>query len=197
MAVGRHVDGHAVDLDGQIGAVVEVEAAQKILVGFARAGMLGGDQPGTTSNASPGREKGWAFTSTPLMVMALAAVGCMYAGPAVADPDVTPLLTCVGTGALGWTADGFRALLSRRGGLVRLRGLASGGFTVTAGSCPGAGVVTSCASAGDTMTNRDAAAENVRQAVLPTLMPPHDNCYNHRTTVSVRLNPRLTLASEV
>ena len=57
--------------------------------------------PGTTSSASPGREKGWAFTSAPLMVMALAAVGCMYAGPAVADPDVTPLLTCGGTGALG------------------------------------------------------------------------------------------------
>ena len=57
--------------------------------------------PGTTSSASPGRENGRAFTSAPLMVMALAAVGCMYAGPAVADPDVTPLLTCGGTGALG------------------------------------------------------------------------------------------------
>ena len=101
VAMGRHVDGHAVDLDGEIGAVVEIEAAQKILVGFAFAGMLGDDQPGTTSSASPGREKGWAFTSAPLMVMALAAVGCMYAGPAVADPDVTPLLTCGGTGALG------------------------------------------------------------------------------------------------
>ena len=35
------------------------------------------------------------------MVMALAAVGCMYAGPADADPDVTPLLIGGGTGALG------------------------------------------------------------------------------------------------
>ena len=45
VAVGRHVDRHAVDADGQIGAVVEIEAAQKILVGFALAGMLGHDQP--------------------------------------------------------------------------------------------------------------------------------------------------------
>ena len=57
--------------------------------------------PGTTSSASPGREKGCAFTSAPLMVVALAAVGCMYAGPAAADPDVTPLLTCGATGILG------------------------------------------------------------------------------------------------
>jgi hypothetical protein len=35
------------------------------------------------------------------MVVALAAVGCMYAGPAAADPDVTPLLTCGATGTLG------------------------------------------------------------------------------------------------
>ena len=58
--------------------------------------------PGTTSSASPARKKGRAFTSAPLMVMALAAVGCMYAGPAVADPDVTPrLIGGGGTGTLG------------------------------------------------------------------------------------------------
>ena len=57
--------------------------------------------PGTTSSASPTRENGWAFTSAPLMVMALAAVGCSMPAPPVADPDVTPLLTCGGTGALG------------------------------------------------------------------------------------------------
>ena len=44
VAMGRHVDRHAVDGDGEIGAVVEIEAAQKILVGFALAGMLGHDQ---------------------------------------------------------------------------------------------------------------------------------------------------------
>jgi hypothetical protein len=32
------------------------------------------------------------------MVVALAAVGCMYAGPAAADPDVTPGFTCGATG---------------------------------------------------------------------------------------------------
>jgi hypothetical protein len=74
---------------------------RKYWFGFAFAGMLGHDQPGTTSSASPGREKGSAFTSAPLMVVALAAVGCMYAGPAAADPDVTPLLTCGATGTLG------------------------------------------------------------------------------------------------
>ena len=44
VAMGRHVDRHAVDGDGEIRAVVEIEAAQKILVGFALAGMLGHDQ---------------------------------------------------------------------------------------------------------------------------------------------------------
>jgi hypothetical protein len=34
------------------------------------------------------------------MVMALAAAGCRYAGPAVAEPDVTPLLTGDGAAAL-------------------------------------------------------------------------------------------------
>lgn len=41
-----HVDGHAVDLDGEIGAVVKVEAAQEILIGFTFSGMLGDDQAG-------------------------------------------------------------------------------------------------------------------------------------------------------
>src|SRR4051794_30123957 len=100
--------------------------------------------PGTTSRASPTRENGWAFTSAPLMVKALAAVGCMYVGPAVADSDVTPLLTCGGIGALGWTADGFRAVLSRRGGLGRVRDRGSGGGSVTGGGLGapgGAGVL--------------------------------------------------------
>ena len=56
--MGRHVDGHAVDLDGQIGAVVEIEAAQKILVGFALAGMLGDDQPGHGLQRLAGPQEG-------------------------------------------------------------------------------------------------------------------------------------------
>jgi hypothetical protein len=38
--------GHAVDGNGQIRAMVEIEAAQEILVGFTLAGMLGDDQAG-------------------------------------------------------------------------------------------------------------------------------------------------------
>ena len=153
--------------------------------------------PGTTSSASPGRAKGWAFTSAPLMVMALAAVGCMYAGPAVADPDVTPLLTCDGTAALGWTADGFRAVRSRRDGLGRLRGLASGGVTVTAGSWSGHPTATLCASAGRTTTNSDAAAENAPRAAPRNALPPNDNCYTRRTTATARPNPARHASSAV
>ena len=43
MAVRRHVDGHAVQAHGEVGAVVKIEAAQEVLVGFAVAGVLGGD----------------------------------------------------------------------------------------------------------------------------------------------------------
>ena len=44
VAVAAHVDRHAVDESGEVGAVIEVEAAQEILVGLAGAGMLGGDE---------------------------------------------------------------------------------------------------------------------------------------------------------
>ena len=44
--MGAHVDRHVVDSDREIGAVVEIVAAQEILVGFALAGVLGHDQPG-------------------------------------------------------------------------------------------------------------------------------------------------------
>lgn len=46
MAVGTHVDGHAVQVDGEIGAVVEIESAQEILVGLPGARVLGGDHAG-------------------------------------------------------------------------------------------------------------------------------------------------------
>ena len=44
--MGAHVDRHFVDRDGEIGAVVEIEAAQEILVGLAVAAVLGDDQAG-------------------------------------------------------------------------------------------------------------------------------------------------------
>ena len=46
MAMGWHVDGHAVYLDRKIGTVVKVEAAQEILIGLTFSGMLGDDQAG-------------------------------------------------------------------------------------------------------------------------------------------------------
>ncbi len=46
VGVGAHVDRHAVEPDREVGAVVEVEAAQKILVGLSFARVLGDDQAG-------------------------------------------------------------------------------------------------------------------------------------------------------
>jgi hypothetical protein len=41
-----HVHRHVVDDGREVGAVVEVETAQEVLVGLARPGMLDGDQAG-------------------------------------------------------------------------------------------------------------------------------------------------------
>ena len=46
MAVRRHVDRHSVDARRKIRAVIQIEAAQKILVGFAIATVLSNDQAG-------------------------------------------------------------------------------------------------------------------------------------------------------
>jgi hypothetical protein len=45
MGMGAHVDGHVVDGDREIGAVVEIEAAQEILIGFTLAAVLRHGQP--------------------------------------------------------------------------------------------------------------------------------------------------------
>src|SRR5438105_4861668 len=42
--MAAHVDRHAVDRDCEVSAMVEVVAAQEILVGFALAAVLGNDQ---------------------------------------------------------------------------------------------------------------------------------------------------------
>ena len=44
--VGAHVDRHAVEPEGKVGAVVEIHAAQEVLIGFAFAAVLGDDQAG-------------------------------------------------------------------------------------------------------------------------------------------------------
>ena len=66
MAVRAHVHRHVVDQGREIGAVIEVEAAQEVLVGLARTGVLDGDQPGHgleqlgNSQQRPDREVGAA-----------------------------------------------------------------------------------------------------------------------------------------
>src|SRR5262249_20116350 len=44
--VRGEVQGHIVEENGEVGTVVEIEAAKKILVGFAAAGVLGDDDTG-------------------------------------------------------------------------------------------------------------------------------------------------------
>ena len=46
MGMGAHIDRHVVDPDRHVGAVIEIIAAQKILVGFALAAVLRHDQAG-------------------------------------------------------------------------------------------------------------------------------------------------------
>ena len=41
LAVGAHIHRHAVDIGGKIGAVVQIEAAQEVLVRLAGAAVLG------------------------------------------------------------------------------------------------------------------------------------------------------------
>jgi hypothetical protein len=59
MCVSAHVDRHVINPDRHVGAVVEVVAAQEILIGFSLARVLGHDQPGSgfrnfRQDASPG-----------------------------------------------------------------------------------------------------------------------------------------------
>ena len=60
LAVGvrRHVDRHAVHVGREVGAVVEVEAAQEVLVGLAVAAVLRDDQPGHDLEHFAGRRIG-------------------------------------------------------------------------------------------------------------------------------------------
>ena len=58
VAMSRHVDGHAIDPDRKIGAVVKIEAAQEILVGLTLSGMLGDDQAGHDLKRLAGPQEG-------------------------------------------------------------------------------------------------------------------------------------------
>ncbi len=46
VAVADHVDGHAVDEEGDVGPVVRVEPAEEVLVRLAAARVLHGEEPG-------------------------------------------------------------------------------------------------------------------------------------------------------
>ncbi len=53
VAMARQIEGYALERRREVGAVIEVEAAQKELVGLAAAGVLGGDQPGNALQNLP------------------------------------------------------------------------------------------------------------------------------------------------
>ena len=59
--MGAHVDRHAGDESGKVGTVVQIEAAQEILVGFAIAAMLGDDDPGHEFEQFSGAQCGAVF----------------------------------------------------------------------------------------------------------------------------------------
>ena len=46
MTVAAQIDGHAVDRSGEVGPVIQIEAAQEHLVRFTRAAVLRHDQAG-------------------------------------------------------------------------------------------------------------------------------------------------------
>jgi len=78
VGVGGHVDGHAVDKGREVGAVVEVEAAQEVLVGLAVAAVLGDDHAGHEFEHL-GRAQGRAAFDQPGCDGALAGrIGCAH-----------------------------------------------------------------------------------------------------------------------
>jgi hypothetical protein len=46
MAVGSEIPRHIVDVGGEVGAVIEIEAPQEVLIRFAATGVLSSDQSG-------------------------------------------------------------------------------------------------------------------------------------------------------
>ena len=88
--VRAHVDRHVVDVDREIGAVVEIVAAQEILVGFALAGVLRDDQAGHGFEHSPGRVTGRALISSPETVIWLAVCSRRRAGADIRRAGAPP-----------------------------------------------------------------------------------------------------------
>src|SRR5690606_27248780 len=46
VAVGTHIEGHAIDKGGKVSAVIQIKTAQKILVGLAGTAVLGDHHTG-------------------------------------------------------------------------------------------------------------------------------------------------------
>ena len=61
VAMGAHVDWHAVHVGGEIGAVIQVEAPQEVLVGLACAAVLGHHHAGHQFQHIPGAQNGAQF----------------------------------------------------------------------------------------------------------------------------------------
>ena len=188
--MGRHVDGHAVDLDGEIGAVVEIEAAQKILVGFAFAGMLGDDQSRHHLQRLAGAGEGLRVHLRAADGHGAGGGGLHVCRPCGRGPrrHAAADLRCNGHTWLnrGWIS---RASLAagRLGKVARPR---FGWIYRHRGKLVG------CRRRGGSgrLPETPWQTDMRRRKMLPkqlyaTLMPPHDNCYNRRATASVRLNP--------
>lgn len=57
MAMGAHIDGHAVDPGRKVCTVIKIEAAQEYLVGFTRTTVLGDHHAGHQRRRTPKPER--------------------------------------------------------------------------------------------------------------------------------------------
>jgi hypothetical protein len=133
------------------------------------------------------------LNSPPVTRVSLAAVGWRLAVPEEAEADVTPFAAGDAAGMMG-AAAADREGRARGAGWARrfdFFGAASGAMTVTAGSWLASISIGRCACAGDVRAamHDTVNGKNRPLKTLHTLMPPHDNCYNQRTTAPVQSNP--------
>ena len=73
MGMRGHVGRDAIHEGGEVSAVIQVEAAQVILIGLAVPTVLRHDQPGTNSSTSAGRSVGRLSMSLRVTAPLLAA----------------------------------------------------------------------------------------------------------------------------
>src|SRR5258708_19032895 len=80
MRVGWDVHRHAGDTDGKIGAMVEVEATQEILVGFAVPAVLGNDDAGNVFEDFTGTQRRTRFDASGRHPALAGGIGCPDTG---------------------------------------------------------------------------------------------------------------------